>query len=239
MNQDQNHWLALYLSGQYPGNYKLPNRFDIVLSIRQLDGVNFSDTMISLLKDKGDIEFFYTLLSTFETLHSREEYENLLKRINIPYEVARDPFRREQISKKLSPGDSIGIFMDFDSDRNILFKEVFCPAIEEMGYVAGKADERTMPAGDIHASIQDMIDKYSVFIVDISGKKPNKFIELGELLALKKNIILLKEEGSDRPFNISGLKMIDYMNASHDTRITKSNHKKMKQEIKEAILKFA
>lgn len=64
-----NQWISLYLSGQYPGNYRLPNRFDVLMKIRFKDPTNFNDGMLSLIKDKADVEFYNTLLSAFESTH--------------------------------------------------------------------------------------------------------------------------------------------------------------------------
>lgn len=91
MDKNQNHWIALYLSGQYPWNYILPNRFNILLKIRQEDSGNFNDTLISMLQWKNDVEYFNTLLETYLTIHWEEKYNSLLKILEIPEIVKKDP----------------------------------------------------------------------------------------------------------------------------------------------------
>ena len=96
-----NHWISLYLSGQYPGFYRLPNRFEILLKIRQIDGTNFGDTMMSLMKDKSDVEFYNSLLSAFESLHGATEFQKLLEDMKVPQEVRVNPNEtREKVTSK-------------------------------------------------------------------------------------------------------------------------------------------
>lgn len=82
--------IALYLSGLYPWFYRLPNRLDIIMKIRQLDWKNFSDDMISLLKNSSDQEYYFSLLTTFHDLHT-DQFEVLLNMLSIPEEVRINP----------------------------------------------------------------------------------------------------------------------------------------------------
>lgn len=127
-----NRWIALYLSGQYPGQYKLPNRFEVILKIRQIDGTNFNDSMLSLLKEKGDLEFYNTLLDAFFDLHGKENFEQLLLRLNIPKDVLvdpnnKDPFKISVNLQKLEKYITKASEEDFS-------RYVVMPILQAMGY---------------------------------------------------------------------------------------------------------
>lgn len=129
---NKNHWIALYLSGQYPGSYRMPNRLEVLMKVRQLDTANFGDVTIGLLKDKGDSEFYYSLLETFESSHSSEEYSQLLERIGIPDDVKVDPLRNGRIP---TPFKIKALEKYLQSVKETPFSiEVVLPILQAMGY---------------------------------------------------------------------------------------------------------
>jgi len=138
-----NHWIALYLSGQYPGYYKLPNRFDVLFKIKQLDSTNFNDSLLSLLQNKGDLEFYNTLLETFQEIHP-DQYEDLLNRLNIPQKVKLDPY--ESKSTRVNKLDLKKLEKYLDDVKETEFSRlVVMPILQAMGYMnveyKGKVDE--------------------------------------------------------------------------------------------------
>ena len=129
-----NQRIALYLSGQYPGNYRLPNRLDILLKIRQLDQTNFNDTTINLLQGKSDGEYFGTLLTTFESLHIPEEYKILLDNLNIPEWVRRNPYEKiSSIENTTIDLQKISSFLD-KANEEVFSRFVVMPILQAMWY---------------------------------------------------------------------------------------------------------
>lgn len=126
-----NHWISLYLAGQYPQYYKLPNRFDVLFKIRQIDANNFSDTLISLLKDKQDLEFYSTLLDTFQSLHSKEDYSSLLDRLDVPVEVRSAPYNL--VSKSQVDLQKIERFLE-KANETQFSRFIVMPILQAMGY---------------------------------------------------------------------------------------------------------
>jgi hypothetical protein len=218
MNQEKNHWLALYLSGKYPGNYRLPNRFDVILKIRQLDGVNFSDAMLSLLKDKGDIEFYNSLFSTFESLHSPENYEKLLARLEIPKNILRDPFEKEEITKSGKLPKSIGFLTPYDGNKDT--KEEMIKSILPTDWKFESFDLKTFVDKDfLWEQVKQFLEKHAFYVVDLRPKKEEKeksktfnenvLLELGYILAKGKKLILIKREGLQIPSDLRGIPYVE------------------------------
>lgn len=228
--------ISLLITGKHP---ECPFEFDskTIASFFQKAGVGISE--IAKYRDDEQEPFFW-VMDFVKYLASKENFTEILEKYfeetyfyNPQLKGLVKPILQKEKSSK-----TVGVFMDFDDDRKALFKDVFAPTLQKLGLTAVKVDQITNSGEDIHQKISQMMDEYSIFIVDISGERPNKFIELGELLAMKKNIILLKEEGAERPFNICHLSMIDYPKASQNTDKTKANQIKLGEEIQKEVEKF-
>jgi hypothetical protein len=228
--------IALLITGKHP---ECPFEFDskTITNFFQKSGVEVSE--IAKYRD-DDQEAFFWVIDFIRYLSSKKNFYEILEKY-----FTETQFYNPKISILLKPilqieqrSKTIGVFMDFDENRIALFKNVFTPALQELGFTAVKVDQITNSGADIHQKISQMMEEYSIFIVDISGERKNKFIELGELLAMKKNIVLLKEEGFERPFNVAHLSTVDYPKASQDIDKTTENQKKLKKDIQEEIKKF-
>lgn len=100
MDKTQNHWIALYLSGQYPWFYTLPDRLNFFDELKNKDH-NYNDVVLWQFQNKSDIEFFYWLLNLFQKKHSQEEYNQLLVDLQIPEKVKFNP-KEEKIQESKS-----------------------------------------------------------------------------------------------------------------------------------------
>ena len=100
-----------------------------------------------------------------------------------------------------------GVKIDFDHVYKVFIK----PAVTQMGLVCVRSDEISK-AGLIHRDMIDKILTSDVVIVDITTGNPNVMYELGIRHAAKRwGTIILRHAGHDAiPFNISGLRAIDY-----------------------------
>ncbi len=90
MDKKQNHWISLYLSGQYPWYYTMPDRLTFFDELKLENPTRYSDVILWQYQTKNDIEFFYSLLNSFERNHL-DKYEDLLKELWVPEEVKNDP----------------------------------------------------------------------------------------------------------------------------------------------------
>lgn len=52
--------------------------------------------MTSLLKDKGDVEFYNSLLTAFESIHGATEFHKLLENMKVPQEVRVNPNEKQE-----------------------------------------------------------------------------------------------------------------------------------------------
>ena len=90
MNKSQNNWIALYLSWQYPWFYTMPDRLSFFDELKLENPTRFTDVVLGQYQNKNDVEFFYSLLNSFERNHSNK-YEDLLVRLWVPDDVKNDP----------------------------------------------------------------------------------------------------------------------------------------------------
>ncbi|MDD3793909.1 MAG: TIGR02391 family protein [Candidatus Gracilibacteria bacterium] len=115
MDKTQNHWIALYLSGQYPGFYTLPDRLNFFDELKDKDH-NYNDVILGQFQNKSDIEFFYGLLNLFQKKHLDEDYNQLLIDLGIPEKVKFNPKDEKKEESKIEKKD--------DNFSEIIYKEI-------------------------------------------------------------------------------------------------------------------
>lgn len=99
-----------------------------------------------------------------------------------------------------------GKMVDFNSVYNLMIRR----AVEEAGLDSVRCDE-IKQGGEIRRDMIRRISEDPVVIVDTSALNPNVFYELGIRHALKRCVtILIREHGTSRPFNIEGMRDIEY-----------------------------
>ena len=99
-----------------------------------------------------------------------------------------------------------GSIVDFDHVYAALIKRT----IEELGLQCIRCDEISRP-GLIHADMFAHIFNDDVAVVDITTLNANVFYELGVRHALSRSVtVLIRRKGASLPFNISGMRVIDY-----------------------------
>jgi len=91
LNQNSNRWIALYLSGLYPWNYRMPDRLEFFDKLNSKDSNRYNQKLLSQFKNKTDMEFFQNLLDSFKRNYSLKEYNSLLLELWIPNDVKTDP----------------------------------------------------------------------------------------------------------------------------------------------------
>lgn len=104
------------------------------------------------------------------------------------------------------------------------------PACEAAGYKVERADD-TAKTNMIIVDILQKAVKYDMAICDISARNANVFYELGFRQAFNKKTVLIKDNKTDMPFDISSIRTLSY---NSNLRIDEVNNSV--QEIQKAIL---
>lgn len=99
-------------------------------------------------------------------------------------------------------------FEKFDFDA--VYSELIRPCIHAAGFNPIRSDEET-DAGLIHQQMIQRIIDSDLVIVDVSSWNANVFYELGiRHTAQKTGTLIIRREAERLPFNIAGMRVIDY-----------------------------
>jgi O-acetyl-ADP-ribose deacetylase (regulator of RNase III) len=102
--------------------------------------------------------------------------------------------------------DDDGEPIDFDE----IFEYVIRPPIEKMELECVRSD-KIDAAGSIHRKMIRHVFEADVAVVDITTLNANVFYELGVRHALRPSVtVLIRKRGTQAPFNIQGLNVIEY-----------------------------
>ncbi|RWX52731.1 hypothetical protein [Photobacterium chitinilyticum] len=98
----------------------------------------------------------------------------------------------------------------YDSGHfHLVYEDIICPAIKAAGMVPIRADE-SKGTNLIQLDILKRVIDSPITICDISSKNPNVFYELGMRQAFDLPTVLLKDDITDAPFDISVLRYCSY-----------------------------
>ena len=102
--------------------------------------------------------------------------------------------------------DAEGNPINFDD----IFEYIIKPPLEAMKIEVIRGD-KIPNAGSIHREMLHNILNEDLAIVDITTLNPNVFYELGIRHALRRSgTILIRKQGTQNPFNIQGMRTIEY-----------------------------
>jgi len=90
-----------------------------------------------------------------------------------------------------------------------VFDYIIVPACRQAGYDAYRADG-TSKTNVIIMDILKNVVNCDMAICDLSARNPNVFYELGFRQAFNKKTVLMKDERTDRPFDISSIRTFSY-----------------------------
>lgn len=90
-----------------------------------------------------------------------------------------------------------------------IYNQIFVEAIKEAGYEPYRVDENKI-CDSIIDKIFDAIQNCEMALCDLSGKNPNVLYELGLRQAYNKPVVLVKDNITDKIFDISGISTIEY-----------------------------
>lgn len=90
-----------------------------------------------------------------------------------------------------------------------VYEQIFVPAIERAGYQAFRVNEDNMSTPIIE-KIFRAIQECPMAICDLSNRNPNVLYELGIRQAYDKPVVLIKDDKTERIFDVSGINTIPY-----------------------------
>lgn len=99
-----------------------------------------------------------------------------------------------------------------------VYEDLFIPAIQKAGYIPKRADEEKS-CNVIQCDIVQKIIDSDMVLCDLSGKNPNVLYELGIRQAFDLPVVLVQEQGTDRIFDISIIRTIDYDQNMNNRRL--------------------
>jgi hypothetical protein len=90
-----------------------------------------------------------------------------------------------------------------------VYKHLIKPACERAGFIPIRADEENKTNYIVIDIIRKILEAHIV-LCDLSAKNPNVLYELGLRQAFNKKSVLIKDNKTNRIFDIQGLRTIDY-----------------------------
>lgn len=91
----------------------------------------------------------------------------------------------------------------------LVYQDIIIPAIKEAGMVPIRADE-TKNTNLIQLDIIRKVIESDIAICDMSSKNPNVFYELGMRQAFDKPTVLMIDDNTTPPFDVSSLRYVNY-----------------------------
>ena len=85
------------------------------------------------------------------------------------------------------------------------FRDVVDPVIEERGLARVDLGRDRMVSGFLNVEVFQRLHQSTVTVVDITGERPNCFIELGYALAREHRVLCTAEQGTNLPFDQSAI----------------------------------
>jgi hypothetical protein len=189
------------------------------LAVEQRDTVLRDMPIVVGKRNADEFSFYRALLDTYETRKNLDFVVDLTRRIegtrSFYQDVGPDLDRlRFLLSKQLRLRQTnnkpfVFALMPFREEHFAIYERTIKPTLEELGC-------RVEHAKDVHTverivdAIYTQIARAQFIVADTTGKNPNVFYEIGYAHALGKKVILLVQDTQDIPFDISGLRHIQY-----------------------------
>lgn len=189
------------------------------LASEQRDTVLRGMPIVVNKRSADEFTFYRALLDTYESLKSLDFAVDILRRIegtrSFYQDVGVDLDRlRLLVSKHQARTRSKGkpfvfVLMPFREEHFVIYERTVKPTLENLGCrVEHAKDAHTVER--IVDAIFSQIARAQFIVADTTGKNPNVFYEIGYAHALGKKVVLLVQDAQDIPFDIAGLRHIQY-----------------------------
>ena len=119
------------------------------------------------------------------------------------------------------------VLMPFADELGPVYKDHIKEVVEQCGLQCVRADDVFEP-GQIMEQIWGLMNRAKLVIVDLTGKNPNVFYELGVVHTLGKPVILMTQSEDDVPFDVRHLRHILY-------EYTPQGCRELERKLREAI----
>lgn len=96
------------------------------------------------------------------------------------------------------------------------FRDVVDPVIEERGLARVDLGKDRVESGFLNVEVFQRLHQATVAIVDVTGERPNCFIELGYALARQIRVLCTAEQGTNLPFDQSAIPCHFWKNGEPD-----------------------
>ncbi|MDD5625555.1 MAG: hypothetical protein PHG83_00095 [Patescibacteria group bacterium] len=124
------------------------------------------------------------------------------------------------------------VIMPFGDWFNEYYEKIYCPAIKSAGLIPTRSDDLYRPSSIVQ-DIWSYTQNAKVILAELTDKNPNVFYELGLAHAIGKPAIFVTKTIEDVPFDLRGLRVIQYdTNVPDWGKVLQDN---IKQAIKETL----
>lgn len=171
-------------------------------------------------RNSDEFAFYRALLDTYETRQNLDFVVDLTRRIegtrsfyqDVGPDLDRLRFllsKYHQRARQTNAKPFVFVLMPFREENFAIYERTIKPTLENL-------DCRVEHAKDAHTverivdAIFTQIARAQFIVADTTGKNPNVFYEIGYAHALGKKVILLMQATQDIPFDIAGLRHIQY-----------------------------
>jgi len=143
-----------------------------------------------------------------------------------PEEEEAESEQEDAVKKFNKSKNRVFVIMPFSPDFDDVWNGGIGRACEENGFVALRVDQVSLSSW-ITEDVKEYIKKSSTVIADITGSNPNVMFELGYALGKGKDPIIICQPPSEKiPFDISGIRHIDYQDSWQGIEQLSKNLKK-------------
>jgi hypothetical protein len=177
-----------------------PDAFGIAVRI-----IRYTQRNIKVINLRGKKSDYQAILNQFFLEVKEMIDEKSPSKITATNEKAREELKLPSSNKRLC-------FISAPYTRISFLKELIYPILNKNGITPITLDEAIMPGDNWMAKSETLLKESSFAIVDASGNNANVMWELGVIMSLKKNLIVIVEEEQYRaiPHNLSNLKCLLY-----------------------------
>ena len=132
---------------------------------------------------------------------------------------------------------SVFVIMPFSEEFDDIYEHLIDTPFSEAGYNVMRADD-ILNQQNILADIIQSIKDSDFIVADLSKANPNVYYELGLAHAREKNVIMIVEENTKIPFDLSTYRAIQYGTNFVQMKEAEKNIKKLIKEMQAGKAKF-
>ncbi len=175
----------------------------VVVNKRNADEFTFYRALLDTYESRKELDFAVDLFRRIEG--TRSFYQD----VGVDLDRLRLMVNRHQARTQRTSQPFAFVLMPFREEHFAVYERTIKPTLENLGcHVEHAKDVHTVER--IVDAIFSQIARAQFIVADTTGKNPNVFYEIGYAHALGKKVILLVQDAQDIPFDIAGLRHIQY-----------------------------